>query len=628
MSASSPEGTQAWPALPGRRRLSVAAARLDAVVGGACEAVAAALVAAEVVILFAGVVSRYALDSPLTWSDELASTLFLWMVMLGSAVALRRGEHMRLELGRRGMREATRQALATFGTVVTAAFAAAMLLPSWRYLLDQRVIETPALGIPATWRAASLLAGFTCILLLALARLAMRARLRDGLLSMAAAALFASGCWLLQGPIVALGNLNLLIFFVALTGGCVLIGVPIGFAFGMATLSYLVFVTRVPLTIVVSRMDEGMSSLVLLAVPLFVVVGLLMESTGLARVLVQFLVALVGHVRGGLSYVLLGAMILVSGISGAKAADMAAVAPVLFPEMKRRGGHEGEMVALLATSAAMSETIPPSLVLIMIGSVTGVSIASLFAGGLLPALVLALALMALAWWRSRGDDMAGVRRVPVRGVLRALLVALPALVLPFVIRSAVVQGVATATEVSTVGIIYCLVIGPLFYGRLPVRRLGPVLTQTASLSGAILFIIGAATAMAWALTRSGFSQALVRSVVSAPGGAASFLALSILLFGVLGSVLEGIPVIVLFGPLLFPAARALHINEVHYAMVAILAMGVGLFAPPFGVGFYAACAIARTEPDAAIPRVWPYIGALVVGVIIVAAVPWISTAFL
>ena len=307
---------------------------------------------------------------------------------------------------------------------------------------------------------------------------------------------------------------------------------------------------------------------------------------------------------------------------------MAAVAPVLFPEMKRRGSHDGELVALLATSAAMSETIPPSLVLIMIGSVTGVSIASLFAGGLLPALVLALALTALAWWRSRGEDMSGVRRVPLRAVGRALVIALPALVLPFLIRSAVVEGVATATEVSTFGIAYCLVVGPLFYGRLPLRRLRPMLVQTASLSGAILFIIGAATAMAWALTRSGFSRLLVQSVVGAPGGAAGFMAFSILLFGVLGSVLEGIPVIVLFGPLLFPAARALNINEVHYAMVAILAMGIGLFAPPFGVGFYAACAIARTEPDVAIPRVWPYIGALVVGLIVVAAVPWISTAFL
>ncbi len=126
--------------------------------------------------------------------------------------------------------------------------------------------------------------------------------------------------------------------------------------------------------------------------------------------------------------------------------------------------------------------------------------------------------------------------------------------------------------------------------------------ETAALSGAILLIIGAATAMAWALTRSGFSQMIVQTVTTAPGGKAGFLLVSILLFGVLGSVLEGIPVIVLFGPLLFPAAHALHINEVHYAMVAILAMGVGLFAPPFGVGFYAACAIGRVEPSVAIPR--------------------------
>ena len=246
-----------------------------------------------------------------------------------------------------------------------------------------------------------------------------------------------------------------------------MIGVPIGFSFGMATVCYLAFATRVPLTIVVSRMDEGMSSLVLLAVPLFVVLGLLMEVTGLARVLVLPGRAGAAMSAAGCPTCCSARCILVSGISGAKAADMAAVAPVLFPEMKRRGIHEGELVALLATSAAMSETIPPSLVLIMIGSVTGVSIASLFAGGLLPALVLALALTALAWWRSRGEDMSGrAPRAPARRG-RALLAALPALVLPFLIRSAVVDGVATATEVSTFGIAYCLVVGTAVLRPLP-----------------------------------------------------------------------------------------------------------------------------------------------------------------
>src|SRR5439155_11111283 len=213
-----------------------------------------------------------------------------------------------------------------------------------------------------------------------------------------------------------------------------------------------------------------------------------------------------GRVRGGLAYVLLGAMYLVSGISGSKAADMAAVAPVLFPEMKRRGANPGDLIALLSSSGAMSETIPPSLVLITIGSVTGVSIAALFNGGLLPALVLALALCVIVWVRYRDDDLTGVRRATWGEAGRTFIIALPGLALPFIIRFAVVEGVATATEVSTIGIFYTIVAGLFIYRRFDWRRIYPILVETAALSGAILVIVGCATAMAWALTESGFSQ--------------------------------------------------------------------------------------------------------------------------
>ncbi|WP_048863381.1 TRAP transporter large permease subunit, partial [Acidisphaera rubrifaciens] len=199
---------------------------------------------------------------------------------------------------------------------------------------------------------------------------------------------------------------------------------------------------------------------------------------------------------------------------------------------------------------------------------------------------------------------------------------------PFLIRAAVIEGVATATEVSTIGIFYSVLAGLLIYRRFDWRRLYPMLIETASLSGAILLIIGTATAMGWALTQSGFSRELARAVTSMPGGVAGFMAASILAFVVLGSVLEGIPAIVLFGPLLFPAARAVGINEVHYAMVVILAMGIGLFAPPFGVGYYAACAIGRVSPDAAMGRIWRYLGAVLAGLVLVAAIPWLSTGFL
>src|SRR5436190_352784 len=498
-------------------------AKLDRILALATEIPAAVLVSVEILVLLAGVVSRYVFNQPLTWTDELASILFLWLAMLGAVIALRRDEHMRLGVLVAMEPPRWRGWLETLAALVVAVFVLEIILPAYNYFDAQWMITTPALEIHDGYRVAAIAVG---------------------------------------------------------------------------------------------------------AVLMIVFLGLLIEMTGLARVLVDFMAALLGHVRGGLAYVLLGAMYLVSGISGSKAADMAAVAPVLFPEMKRRGAQPGELVALLSSSGAMSETIPPSLVLITIGSVTGVSIAALFTGGLLPALVGALALVVVCYFRSRDEDLTGVRRASPPQVVRTLVIALPALALPFLIRTAVVEGVATATEVSTVGIVYAVAAGLLIYRQFEWRRLYPMLVETASLSGAILLIIGTATAMAWALTQSGFSRQLVQAMASMPGGQLGFLAVSIVAFTVLGSVLEGIPAIVLFGPLLFPAARAIGVHEVHYAMVVILAMGIGLFAPPFGVGFYAACAIGRVDPAEGIKPIWGYLLALMIGLVIVAIFPWISIGFL
>jgi len=603
-------------------------ARLDAALAWITELPAAILVVVEIAVLFSGVISRYVFDRPLVWSDELASVLFLWLAMFGAVIALRRGEHMRLTALVKLAAPRRRAFLETLSAIVVAIFVLQIILPAQEYIESEWAITTPALAISDGVRVAAIWVGAVLMMVIAVARLIEFATLREVALALAIAGAVAIALFLARPVLLAMGNYNLIVFFVVVVAACIAIGVPIAFAFGVSTMAYLALATHAPLTIVVNRIDQGMSTLILLSVPLFVFLGVLIEMTGLARVLVDFMAALVGHVRGGLSYVLLGAMYLVSGISGSKAADMAAVAPVLFPEMKRRGSQPGELVALLSASGAMSETIPPSLVLITIGSVTGVSIAALFTGGLLPALVAALALVVVAGFRSRGESLAGVRRAGAAQIARTFVIALPALALPFLIRAAVVEGVATATEVSTVGVVYTMLAGIFLYRQFDWRRLYPMLVETASLSGAILLIIGMATAMAWALTQSGFSHQLVTTMAGLPGGHAGFLAVSIVTFVVLGSVLEGIPAIVLFGPLLFPVARALGVHEVHYAMVVILSMGIGLFAPPFGVGFYAACAIGRVSPDEAMGRVWPYLGALVLALIVVAALPWLSVGFL
>ncbi|WP_043340872.1 TRAP transporter large permease [Belnapia moabensis] len=602
--------------------------RVEALLGGALELAAAALVAVETVLLLAGIVARYLFHSSLVWSDELASVLFLWLAMLGAVVAFRRAEHMRMTAlvamapaGLRGFLEA----LAVAAPIL---FLLLLLHPAYDYAVEESFITTPAMEIPGSWRASALPVGLVLMLAVALVRLPRAAGWGRGLLALGVVALVAAGFWW-AGPVFRpLGNLNLVIFFVGIVAATVLAGVPIAFCFGLATFGYLALTTRVPTMVVVGRMDEGMSHLILLAVPLFIFLGSLIEMTGMARAMIRFLANLLGHVRGGLSYVLVGAMYLVSGISGAKAADMAAVAPVLFPEMRERGAKPGDLVALLSATGAQTETVPPSLVLITIGSVTGVSIGALFTGGLLPGALLAVVLCGVVWWRHRGQDLAQATRPGSAEILRSLGYALPALALPFLIRAAVVEGVATATEVSTIGIAYAFVIGLLFYRRFDWGRLRPMLVDTAALSGAILLIIGAATAIAWALTQSGFSRQLAAVMAALPGGQAGFLAVSILAFVVLGSVLEGIPAIVLFGPLLFPIARDMGVHEVHYAMVVILSMGIGLFAPPFGVGYYAACAISRIGPDEGMRAIWGYMLALLVGTAVIAAIPWISIGFL
>src|SRR3954463_6073019 len=610
---------------PRRPSLLVSAERT---LGLRVEIPAAILVVAEIAILFAGVVARYGLHRPLIWSDELASILFLWLAMLGAAVAFRRSEHMRMTAVVASTRPATRAWLDLVATCAALAFLALIVWPSWDYAYEESFITTPALQISNMWRAAALPAGICLMAAFALLRLLRAVDYRMVLTAAVAVAVVVGLFWLAQPYLRPLGNLNLVIFFVGVAGFCVFAGVPIAFGFGLAIFGYLALTTRTPVMVLVGRMDEGMSHLILLSVPLFVFLGLLIEMTGMARAMVAFLASLLGHVRGGLHYVLVGAMYLVSGISGSKAADMAAVAPVLFPEMKQRGAKPGDLVALLAATGAQTETIPPSIVLITIGSVTGGSISALFTGGLLPGIVLAITLCAVVWWRYRGEDLSHVTRATWRQIGWAFLIAIPAIALPFVIRAAVIEGVATATEVSTIGIIYSVLAGLLIYRQFAWRRLYPMLIETAALSGAILLIIGAATGMAWALTQSGFSALLATFMTGLPGGIPTFLAVTVVAFVILGSVLEGIPAIVLFGPLLFPTAKQVGVHEVHYAMVVILAMGIGLFAPPFGVGYYAACAISRIHPDEGMRPIIGYILALLIGTIIVAAVPWISIGFL
>ncbi len=592
------------------------------------EVVSAALMLNVTILLLAGVISRYVFGKPLVWSDEVVSISFVWLTMLGAAIALYRNEHLRLNLFVDMLPERPREFVHAFALVAIAALLLVLLKPAYEYMQDEWFIRTPALDMPNAFRVGSIGFGFLAMLGMILLYAARTVRKVDLALATLLVAAIVGTCWMLSPQLIKLGTSNIGIFLVGFVVVALAAGVPIAFCFGIGAVCYLAFSTQVPLTVVIGRMDEGMSSLVLVSVPIFVLLGCVLDATGMGKAIVDFLASLLGHIKAGMSYVLLGSLFIVSGISGSKVSDMATVAPALFPEMKRRGHKPREMVALLATGAAMADTVPPSIVLIVLGAVASVSIAGLFQAGFVIAMVLLAMLVVLARWKARHEDMSGARRAPMRVVGRYILVAAPALVLPFLIRSAVGEGVATATEVSTVAVIYALFVGQVLYGGIGLRKFYSMLVETAALSGAVLLVLGAASAMAWSITQSGVVQQLSQFMTTLPGGWMGFMALTIVVFLILGCLLEGLPAVLLLAPIMYPIARKLGINDIHYSMVIVCAMNIGLMMPPIGVGFYIACRIGGTKPDEVIGAIWPYLVALLVGVIIIAAVPWLSTVAL
>ncbi|MGQ3297557.1 TRAP transporter large permease subunit [Reyranella sp.] len=591
-------------------------------------AVAAALMLGIVLLLLAGVASRYLFNFPVVWIDEVCSISFIWMAMLGSAMALDRNEHLRLTLFVNLFSERPRIFIDAFGLVVVATVLVALLPHAVEYTMDEWFITTPALGIPNSFRVAALPFGIVLMLVLVI-RYALRSPdLRYLLVAAVVVGAIAGLLWHFSPQLVRAGNSKLLLFLVLFVSVSLACGVPIAFCFAIGTISYLAFGTNAPLSVVIGRMDEGMSSIILLSVPVFLLLGCILDATGMGKAIVDFLASWLGHIRAGMSYVLLGSLFVVSGISGSKVSDMATVAPALFPEMKRRGNKPREMIALLATGAAMADTVPPSIVLIVLGSVAGVSIAALFTSGFAIAMVLLLGLAILARWKARHEDMSGVRRPSLRVIGRTALIAAPALVLPFLIRSTVSGGVATATEVSTIAVLYAAFVGVVLYGGISLRKSYAMLVETAALTGSILLILGTASAMAWAITQAGIARDVTQFMAAMPGGTIVFMILSIMVFLILGCVLEGLPAIVLMAPLMFPIAKNLGVNDIHYAMTIVTAMNIGLMTPPIGIGFYLACRIGNVSPDEAIGAIWSYLLALMAGLAVIAAVPWFSVAFL
>jgi tripartite ATP-independent transporter DctM subunit len=394
----------------------------------------------------------------------------------------------------------------------------------------------------------------------------------------------------------------------------------------LGSLFFLQITDSAPLIAAAQNTIDGTGHFILLTLPVFIWAGLIMEKGGISVRLVRFATALVGHLRGGLLQVVVVTIYLVSGISGSKAADVVAVGSVLRRELRKQGYKPEEGAAVLCAAGAMSETIPPSIAMLVLGSVAPISIGTLFIAGLLPAAVIALFLMVLIYFLAWKRGTPASPRANARELTFAAGGAILPLIMPVIMVVGIKFGIATPTEVSAVAVLYGIVLAAAIYRSIGLRSFFNIAIECGLLAGMVLFIIAAAGSFAWTLTAANLPAALIQTLHLVGDSPTMFLIGSMILLIIVGSLLEGLPALIILGPLLLPIANSLGIDSIHYAMVILLAMGIGIFIPPIGICFYISCAVTEADIEKTSKTMLPYLGVLILGVLAVAFIPWFTHA--
>ncbi|MDQ0675214.1 tripartite ATP-independent transporter DctM subunit [Pseudarthrobacter siccitolerans] len=589
----------------------------------ALEGVVGAAIVAELVVILLNIMVRVITGDSVLWTQEVSEIALLTIAFIGGAIAYPKGAHMSVQALIMRLPAAWKPylaALVDWLVLVMSAGTFALFVPT---LLQQLEEKTPILQLPVFWVSLPFSIGMVLIAWFALLKLWRQER-RPVL---AAAGMTAVLFVLVLGvqPIFYYASPNALLAVVlAVLFILLFLGLPIAFVLALASGIYLYLGGISDVSAIPIGMASGAKGFVLLAIPFFILAGTVMNSAGLTLPLARLVDALIGHLRGGLLQVVVVTMYIFSGISGSKVADVAAVGTTMRGMLEERKYPRGEVVAVLSASAIMGETIPPSIVLLILGSITTISTTTLFLAGFLPAAFLALVVMALVFLRAKKQGGIASPKATWRARGAATFFAIPTLLLPVGMVVGILSGFATPTEVSSVAVAYAFILAAA-YRRGSKRLLGDTLRETTTTAGMVLFIIAAASPLAQTLAVAGVSQQIHDLMSGLGDSPLLFMLFTILLLVIMGQLLEGLPAVLIFAPLLLPIAVDFGVNPVQYAMVLIISMGIGSFAPPAGVGFYVACATAHETVERSLKHFWPYLIAVFLGLLVLAAVPWFST---
>jgi len=379
------------------------------------------------------------------------------------------------------------------------------------------------------------------------------------------------------------------------------------------------------LILIPQRLVHGMDSFVLLAIPLFILAGSLMDVGGITKRLVRLARALVGHFKGSLGQIVVVSEMFFSGISGSTVADVSAISSMMIPPMRIAGYVTAYSVAIISATSAMGILIPPCNLMVVLGDITGVSVGALFFAGFVPAFILALILMSVLYYQAHKFDLPAGDRASFKELRSAMVGSLIPLGMPVIIFGGILGGICTPTEAAALAVVYAFIVGVFVYKEIKLHHFWKIVVDSGVTTGMVMFLVGMASIFSFQLAVQHVPEMLANLVSSITKNPYVFLVLSNIIFIVFGAILEGIPAAVIFVPMFMPIVTNMGIDPLHFGILVVASIGIGVFVPPVGVGLIIACGIAQVEIKETIRYLLPLLSILFIGLIFLTFFPWFTT---
>jgi C4-dicarboxylate transporter, DctM subunit len=579
------------------------------------------LLVAMTMVISLQVISRV-FGSSFSWTEEMARILLIWVSFLGAFLGLKSKEHIRVTSFLNRFSPGTQMAVSTGVVFLIFYFLLYLIWVGIEVVKRTSGNLTAALEISFTYIhiIVPISAGFmTLYLLRQFFDLKWRVVVLAGIISISPLIglqlLFGGGRF--SGGVLTL----VIVFSIA---AMIMAGMPIAFSVGLGSALFLFLHQKISPLVIQTRMVGGMDSFSLLAVPFFVLAGDLMNTGGVTQRLVALARVMVGHIRGGLGMVVVVGEYFFSGISGSATADVSAIGSLLIPAMQKAGYRPEVAASIVSAASAMGILVPPCILMVILGGITGISIGALFLGGFLPAVVLALCIMALVYVQAVHTHLPVEPRPSFKEAVKAAWGSIIPLLLPIIIFGGIFSGVATPTEVSVVAVLYAAFVGLFVYKEIKIHQIVPILVRTAIITGTVMFLVGTSSVFSWVLTMNHVPHLIGGLVAQFSTSPLVFLLLSNLSFIILGAVLEGLPALLILVPIFLPFTTQFGVDPLHFGILVVVSVGIGFFLPPIGMGIFIACSLAKVDIGKVMIPYLPYFIVLLIGVFLISAFPWIT----